>query len=84
MRTVPLFDGGKDVGMVLSPQCFHNLNGSADVFNHGNVCTYAHCHLHCPLIDPMEAGIATLRGIGNDKAQHLLSIAGMTGLWEQL
>ncbi len=38
LRTIPLFDGGKDVGMVLSPQCFHNLNGDADVFNHGNVC----------------------------------------------
>ena len=23
--------------MVLSPQCFHNLNSDADVFNHGNV-----------------------------------------------
>ena len=37
LRTIPLFDGGSDVGMVLSPQCFHNLNGAADVFNHGNI-----------------------------------------------
>lgn len=37
LRTIPLFDGGSDVGMVLSPQCFFNLNGSADVFNHGNI-----------------------------------------------
>ncbi len=34
---VPLFDGGDDVGMVLSPQCFHNLNPHADIFNHSNV-----------------------------------------------
>ena len=25
------------MGMVLSPQCFFNLNGAADVFNHGNI-----------------------------------------------
>ena len=37
LRTIPLFDGGSGVGMVLSPQCFHNLNGAADVFNHGNI-----------------------------------------------
>ena len=34
---VPLFDGGNDVGMVLSPQCFHNLRLHADVFNHANI-----------------------------------------------
>lgn len=34
---LPLFDSGDDVGMVLSPQCFHNVDVSADVFNHANV-----------------------------------------------
>ena len=37
LKMVPLFDGGDDVGMVLSPQCFHNLNPHADIFNHSNV-----------------------------------------------
>ena len=36
-KTLPLFDGGDDVGMVLSPQCFHNLNLHSDIFNHSNV-----------------------------------------------
>ena len=37
LKTLPLFDAGDDVGMVLSPQCFHNLNLHADIFNHSNV-----------------------------------------------
>jgi endoglucanase len=37
LRTVPLFDGGDDVAMVLSPQCFHNLNMHTDIFNHSNI-----------------------------------------------
>ena len=37
VKTLPLFDGGDDVGMVLSPQCFHNLNLHTDIFNHSNV-----------------------------------------------
>lgn len=36
LRTLPLFDAGDDVGMVLSPQCFHNLNYHTDIFNHSN------------------------------------------------
>ena len=36
-KTVPLFDRGDDVGMVLSPQAFHNLNVHADIFNHSNI-----------------------------------------------
>ena len=36
-KTVPLFDLGDDVGMVLSPQAFHNLNVHADIFNHSNI-----------------------------------------------
>ena len=36
-RTLPLFDAGDDVGMVLSPQCFGNLNRHADIFNHSNL-----------------------------------------------
>ena len=34
---VPLLDGGDDVGMVLSPQTFHNINRHTDIFNHFNV-----------------------------------------------
>ena len=34
---VPLMDGGDDVGMVLSPQSFHNLQPHADIFNHANI-----------------------------------------------
>ena len=37
LKTLPLFDAGDDVGMVLSPQCFYNLDPHADIFNHGNV-----------------------------------------------
>ena len=37
LRTLPLFDAGDDVGMVLSPQCFHNLNMHTDIFNHSNL-----------------------------------------------
>ena len=34
---MPLLDGGDDVGMVLSPQCFRELNTHTDIFNHANV-----------------------------------------------
>lgn len=37
IKTVPLFDQGDDVGMVLSPQAFHNLRLHADIFNHANI-----------------------------------------------
>ena len=37
LKTLYLFDGGEDVGMVLSPQAFHNLNPHADIFNHANI-----------------------------------------------
>jgi hypothetical protein len=37
LKTLPLFDAGDDVGMVLSPQCFHNLRMGADIFNHSNI-----------------------------------------------
>eukprot|EP00884_Botryococcus_braunii_P018967 jgi/Botrbrau1/5754/Bobra.0134s0026.2 len=37
IKTLPLFDAGDDVGMVLSPQCFHNLRLHADIFNHSNI-----------------------------------------------
>lgn len=37
VKMVPLFDAGDDVGMVLSPQCFHNVNVGADIFNHCNI-----------------------------------------------
>ena len=30
-------DGGTNVGMVLSPQCFHNINPGADIFNNSNI-----------------------------------------------
>jgi cellulose synthase/poly-beta-1,6-N-acetylglucosamine synthase-like glycosyltransferase len=36
-KMVPLLDGGRDVGMVLSPQTFYNLNADGDIFNHANV-----------------------------------------------
>ena len=37
LKMVPMLDGGRDVGMVLSPQTFYNLNPEGDVFNHANV-----------------------------------------------
>ena len=37
LKTLPLFDSGDDIAMVLSPQCFHNLNLHSDIFNHSNV-----------------------------------------------
>ena len=37
LKIIPMMDGGDDVGMVLSPQCFHNLNAEADIFNHSNI-----------------------------------------------
>ena len=37
LKMVPLMDGGDDVGMVLSPQSFHNLQPHADIFNHANI-----------------------------------------------
>ena len=32
-----LWTAGDDIGMVLSPQCFHNLNLHEDIFNHSNI-----------------------------------------------
>ena len=37
LKMVPLFDDGDDVGMVLSPQAYHNVDIRCDVFNHSNV-----------------------------------------------
>lgn len=37
IKTVPLLDGGDDVAMVLSPQCFHNMDLHTDIFNHSNI-----------------------------------------------
>ncbi len=37
LKTLPQFDSGDDIAMVLSPQCFHNLNLHSDIFNHSNV-----------------------------------------------
>ncbi|DBA65793.1 TPA: hypothetical protein ACH3X2_002830 [Trebouxia sp. C0005] len=37
LKTLPYFDAGDDIGMVLSPQCFHNLNLHEDIFNHSNI-----------------------------------------------
>ena len=37
LKTIPLLDGGDDVAMVLSPQCFHNMDLHTDIFNHSNV-----------------------------------------------
>ena len=37
LKMIPLFDAGDDVGMVLSPQAFHNIDVRCDVFNHSNV-----------------------------------------------
>lgn len=36
-KTLYLMDGGTNVGMVLSPQCFHNINPGADIFNNSNI-----------------------------------------------
>ena len=36
-RMLPLFDAGDDVAMVLSAQCFGNLNRHSDIFNHSNL-----------------------------------------------
>ena len=35
--TVYIMVAGDDIGMVLSPQCFHNLNLHEDIFNHSNI-----------------------------------------------
>lgn len=32
-----MLSAGDDIGMVLSPQCFHNLNLHEDIFNHSNI-----------------------------------------------
>ena len=37
LKTLPLFDAGDDVGMVLSPQSFYNVDTNQDIFNHGNI-----------------------------------------------
>jgi cellulose synthase/poly-beta-1,6-N-acetylglucosamine synthase-like glycosyltransferase len=37
LKMIPLMDDGDDVAMVLSPQCFHNTNANADIFNHSNI-----------------------------------------------
>lgn len=35
--TLPLFNDGDDVGMVLTPQAQHNTAYAADIFNHSNI-----------------------------------------------
>ena len=37
MKLVPLLDGGIDIGMILSPQKFHNVPKYQDIFNHSNI-----------------------------------------------
>lgn len=36
IRTVPMFDAGDDIGMVLTPQFNSNLSLTNDIFNHSN------------------------------------------------
>ena len=38
---IPLFDAGGHVGMVLSPQCFHIINGRAS--EHEAMCVLVAC-----------------------------------------
>lgn len=57
-----MMDGGDDVGMVLSPQCFSNLNQDGDIFNHSNIhfweCaaidTFILCWTACELESAMK------------------------------
>ncbi|KAK9837911.1 hypothetical protein WJX74_007544 [Apatococcus lobatus] len=37
IKTVPYFDAGSDVGMIVSPQAFHNTHPHSDIFNHSNI-----------------------------------------------
>lgn len=63
---MPLFDGGDDVGMVLSPQCFHNLNLHTDIFNHSNVHFWEY----------MQPGYDALGFISCTGTNFLVSTAG--------
>ena len=70
LKTLPLFDAGDDVGMVLSPQCFHNLNLHADIFNHSNVHFWEYMQPGAALISPENtitafAEPATVNRYGN-------------------
>ena len=47
LKTVPLLDGGDDVAMVLSPQCFHNMDLHTDIFNHSNVSFFSQSSALC-------------------------------------
>lgn len=55
LATVPLFDGGDDVAMVLSPQAFHNLNLHADIFNHSNIHFWEYMQVRWPPAAPAFA-----------------------------
>lgn len=54
LKTVPLLDGGDDVAMVLSPQCFHNMDLHTDIFNHSNVRSADPRRSHCLKLPPYE------------------------------
>ena len=64
LAMVPLFDGGDDVAMVLSPQAFHNLNLHTDIFNHSNIHFWEYmqvsgltARLYCKMKDWWTAAI---------------------------
>ncbi|KAK9785109.1 hypothetical protein WJX73_003901 [Symbiochloris irregularis] len=51
LKTLPLFDSGDDVGMVLSPQAFFNVDIGADIFNHGNIQFWEYAQVGYGAID---------------------------------
>ena len=64
LKMVPLMDGGDDVGMVLSPQSFHNLQPHADIFNHANIQFWEYAQHGYDAIGFISCtGVATLQAI---------------------
>ncbi len=81
LKMVPMMDGGDDVGMVLSPQCFHNLNQYGDIFNHQNIHFWEYMQpgydalgfISCtgePFL-PAEDNVALLAGNGKSRPSRI-------------
>ena len=75
LKTIPLFDAGDDVGMVLSPQCFHNLYVGADIFNHGNINFWEYAQHGYDVY-----GFCSCTGEWSSEWQHLRSISCMPSM----
>ncbi len=81
LKTLPLFDAGDDVGMVLSPQCFNNVSPRADIFNHGNIQFWEYAQRGYDALGFISCTGALARSARLPPALHAIQALPCPGPW---